>query len=154
MSEIVELPEIAIPRPPPLVQRASPADINEMGPWLFPRIGEHWQTTPHHVRGWLTGAIPSNEQALVRCGDAIGMAHVEPGRLGHGNRVLVDFVLCERRADGQDECEQIFRWFAHWAQGHQAVGLFNVDDFVDIDRTFIRSWLGRLTKRESFAVMF
>lgn len=155
MSETAEPIEVAaVPTPPPLVQRASAADINEMGVWLFPRIGEHWTTTPHHVRGWLAGALPSNEQALIRCGDAIGMAHVEPGRLGHGARVVVDFVLSERLAEGQDEMEQIFRWFQRWARTLQAVGLFGVDDFVDIDRSFIRSWIGRLTKRESLAAMF
>lgn len=154
MSEIAEPPVIeARPAPPP-VQRASPADINEMGVWVFPRLCERWQTNHHHVRGWLTGALPSNEQALVRCGDAMGMAHVAPGRMGHLARVMVDFVIAERGAESQVEIEAIFRWFAHWARGHQASGLFGVDDFIDIDRSFVRSWLGKLTKRESFAVMF
>lgn len=153
MSETTELElPVAIPAPP--VQRASPADINEMGLWLFPRIEQHWRTSSHHVRGWLTGALPANDQALIRCGNAMGMAHVEPGRMGHPCRIVVDFVLHRDQAEGQDEIEQIYRWFAHWARGHQAGGLFDIDDFTDIDRSFIRSWLGKLTKRELFAVMF
>lgn len=153
MSETAEI-EVPVARIIPLVQRASPADINEMGAWLFPRIEERWRTTPHYVRAWLTGALPANDQALIRCGDAMGMAHVEPGRMGHPCRVLVDFVLHQRGAEGQDDIEQVYRWFTRWALTHQAMGLFNIDGFADIDRTFIRSWLGKLTKRESFDVMF
>lgn len=152
MSETIDLPSPVVVPP---VQRMSSADINELGPWLFPRLRDHWQTTDHHVRGWLTGALPSNEQALIRCGDVVGMAHVEPGRMGHLARVVVDFAISERASlAAQDEFEQVFRWFARWAHGHQACGLFGVDDFTDIDKTFIRSWLGKLTKRESFGVMF
>lgn len=156
MSDMMELPadiEIVAPPPPP-VHRAGPADLNETGEWLIPRIVEHWSTTPAMVMGWMRGALPSNEQALMRCGDAMGMAHVEPGRMGHPCRVIVDFVLSRHMAEGVDECVEIFAWFAHWAKGHGASGLFRVDDFTDIDRSYIRGRLGKLTKRESFNVVF
>lgn len=155
MSETAEIEAPVAPAPPPpTVQRASPADINEMGVWLYPRIEERWRTSAHHVRGWLTGALPANDQALIRCGNAIGMAHVEPGRMGHPCRIVIDFVLHKDLAKGQDEIEQIYHWFNRWARSHQARGLFGVDDFTDIDRTWIRAWLGKLTKRETFSVIF
>lgn len=146
--------ESAMPPPPPPTSRATAADVNEMGSWLLPRICEHWGTDNHRAIAWLRGAFASNEQALVRCGDAIGMAHLEPGRMGHPCRVIVDFVLSERLADGGDEILEIFAWMARWARQFEASGLFRVDDFTDIDRSFIRGRLGKLTKRESFNLVF
>jgi hypothetical protein len=147
MSETIEI--VA-----PAVQRAGLGDLTTVAPWLLPRIVEHWKTTEHQAMLWLRGSLPSNEQALMVCGDAIGMAHVEPGRLGRGPRVVVDFVLCARQEIQLIECEEIFAWFARWARGMGAVGLFGVDDFCDIDRSWIRGKIGRLTKHESVSLIF
>lgn len=154
MSEVLDAP--IVPSPVPTVERAGLGDLTEMAPWLFSRLTEHWKTTDHLVMYWLRGSLPSNEQALVRCGDAIGMAHVEPGRLGQGPRVVVDFVLSQRAGEIQiPECEEIFAWFMRWAKGMQATGLYNLDDLTDIDRSWIRSKLQtRLTKRESHNAIF
>lgn len=139
---------------PPPIRGASPADVNEMGAWLIPRMVEHWQTTPHHARAYLLGTLNSNEQRLIVCGDAIGMAHVEPGRMGHPCRVIIDFVLSKHLGEGVDECVEVYAWFMTWAKGLQASGLFRVDDFSDADRSFIRGRIGKLTKRESFNAIF
>lgn len=160
MSETVALPEAFIAVPPPPVRGASPADINEMGEWLIPRMVEHWSTTTHqvtthHARGYLLATLNSNEQRLIVCGDSIGMAHIEPGRMGLQCRVIVDFTLSKFLADGVDGACEILAWFQTWAKGLQASGLFRVDDFTDIpDRSFIRSRIGKLTKRESFNAIF
>ena len=155
MSETEALEELLPPKPPmPTIQRLSSADVNEMGPWLLPRIAEHWGTTQQLAKYWLSGAIPSNEQALVRCGDAAGMAHIEPGRMGHPPRVIIDFVLSERLGDGVDEICEIFGWMANWARSLGASGLFRVDEFTDADRSYIRGKVGKLTKKESFNRVF
>lgn len=142
------------PRVVPPIQRASVADINELGEWLIPLIADHWVTTPQLAKYWLSGAIPSNEQALVRCGNAIGMAHVEPGRMGHPCRVIVDFVLSKDGAEGEDECVDIFQWLMRWAKGLQASGLFRVDDFTHATRSAIRERLGKLIRKESHNRIF
>lgn len=133
---------------------ASPADINEAGEWLIPRMMEHWGTTQYHAIAYLRGALVSNEQRLIVCGDAIGLAHIEPGRMGHPCRVRVDFVLSKHLTDGVDECCEIFGWFAKWAKSLSASGLFFVDDFTDADRSYIRGKIGKLTKRESYNHIF
>jgi hypothetical protein len=140
--------------PPPPVRGASPADINEAGDWLIPRMCENWGTSAHLARAYLMGTLASNEQRLMVCGDAMGMAHVEPGRMGHPCRVIVDFVLSRRLTEGVEECCEIYAWMANWARGLQASGLFRVDDFSDADRSYIRGRIGKLTKRESFNCIF
>lgn len=142
------------PAPLPPVQGASPADINEKGDWLIPRMCEHWATTSHHAIAYLRGTLASNEQRLMCCGDAIGMAHIEPGRMGHPPRVVVDFVLSKHLTDGAEECTEIYGWFFGWAKTLGASGLYRVDDFSDADRSYIRAKIGRLTKRESFSAIF
>jgi hypothetical protein len=158
MSETVAAAELQPPVfvvvPPPPVARATAADINEMGVWLLPRMCEHWATNHHLAIAYLKSALPSNEQALVRCGSAIGMAHLEPGRMGHPCRVIVDFVLSEQGIEGADECVEVFAWMARWAKQFGASGLFRVDDFTDADRSSIRQRLGKLTKRESHNLVF
>lgn len=154
MSETATPPETFTAVPPPPIRGASPADVNEMGEWLIPRMCEHWGVSPHHARGYLMGTLNSNEQRLIVCGDAIGMAHIEAGIMGHAPRVLVDFVLSKQLTDGVENCVEIFGWFANWAKSLQASGLFRVDDFTDADRSFIRSKIGKLTKRESFNAIF
>lgn len=142
------------PAPPPPIRAASLADINEMGDWLFPRLCEAWQTSDHQVIAFLRGALPSNEQRLMVCGDAIGMVHIEPGRMGRQVRAVVDFVLSKRLTDGVEECVEIYAWMAEWGKRLGAAGLFRVDDLTDADRSFIRSRLGKLTKKESFNFIF
>jgi hypothetical protein len=155
MSEIAEQsPPPAEVIPPPAIQRVGPADINEMGPWLLPRIVEHWKTNDQLAMYWLRGALPSNEQALVRCGDAIGMAHIEPGRLGQPPRVVVDFVLCQRGEAGVDVMKEIYGWFVQWARSMSASGVFRLDGCSDLHRTWIRDKIGRLTKTESVNLVF
>lgn len=155
MSETIDFSEMIAEVPPmPPIRGTTLADINEVGDWLLPRIVEHWQTTPQLAIFWLRGSLPSNEQRLISCGDSIGMAHIEPGRMGHPCRVVVDFVLSKHLADGAEECCEIFGWFANWARGLGASGLFRVDDFTDADRSYIRSKIGKLTKRESFNAIF
>lgn len=143
-----------VPANMPQCRGASPADINEAGEWLIPRMVEHWGTTQHHAIAYLRGTLASNEQRLIVCGDAIGMAHVEPGRMGHPCRVIVDFVLSKHLTDGVDEVCEIFAWFVNWGRTLGASGLFRVDDFADADRSYIRSRIGKLTKRESFNAIF
>lgn len=152
MSETFE--EVAPAVPLPQCRGASSADINEKGEWLLPRMCEHWGTTPHHAIAYLRGALPSNEQRLICCGDAIGLAHIEPGRMGHPCRVVVDFVLSKHLTDGADECVEVFAWFDRWARSLGASGLYRVDDLTDADRSYIRHRLGKLTKRESFSVIY
>lgn len=158
MSETLDqLAAAPVPLPPPpmpTIRRVSNPDLNEVGPWLLPRIAAEWSTSQQLAKYWLAGAIPSNEQALVICGDAVGMAHIEPGRMGHPCRVIVDFVLSARLTDGVDECVEIYAWLANWARSLGASGLFRVDDFTDADRSFIRGRIGKLTKRESFNAVF
>lgn len=154
MSAALDMAVAMMPTPLPQVRGASPADINEAGEWLIPRMMEHWGTDQHQVIAYLRGALPSNEQRLMCCGDAMGMAHVEPGRMGHPCRVIVDFVLSKRMIEGPDECCEIFAWFATWGKSLGASGLFRVDDFTDADRSYIRARIGKLTKRESFNAVF
>lgn len=153
MSDVADLPA-AESVPPPAVQRLGPADLHEMGSWLLPRIVEHWQTNEQLALYWLRGALPSNEQGLIRCGDAVGMAHIEPGRLGHQARVVVDFVLCQRGEAGVAEMKEIYGWFMRWARSMGASGVFRVDAFSDLHRTWIRDKMGRLTKTESINLVF
>jgi hypothetical protein len=152
-TETVE-PEVtkAIELPP--VRRAGVADINECGPWLLPRMCEYGATIPERAIAYLRATIPANDQALVRCGDAMGMCHVEPSSLGHPCRMVVDFVLSKHLTDGVDECCEIYAWMANYAKGHGASGLYRVDDFSDADRSFIRARIGKLTKKESFHCYF
>lgn len=157
MSETELAAFIAEPRgvPPPPIHGASLADINEKGDWLLPRMCEHWATSQHHAIAYLRGTLASNEQRLICCGDAIGMAHVEPGRMGHPPRVVVDFILSKQGEEGPDECVEVMAWFHGWARTLGASGLFRVDDFTDIpDRSYIRHRLGKLTRRESFNLIF
>ncbi len=156
MSEILDpvVTESFTAVPPPPIRGASLADINEKGDWLLPRMCEHWATTQHHAIAYLRGALPSNEQRLICCGDAIGMAHIEPGRMGHAPLVIVDFVLSKHLTDGVEECVEIYGWFQQWARTLGASGLYRVDDFTDADRSYIRSKIGKLTKRESFNAVF
>lgn len=162
MSETIEKPEAEeIVRPPvPPVRRAGLADINEKGDWLIPRMVQHWGTTPAHAIAYLRGTIPANDQALIVCGDAIGMCHLEPGRMGGAARMRVDFVLFARAEaargaeEGVDECCEVFGWMANYARQHGATGLYRVDDFCDVDRSFIRAKIGRLVKLETHNLVF
>lgn len=154
MSETLDPIAVAAVPPPP-IRGASMADINEKGDWLLPRMCEHWATSPHNAIAYLRGALPSNEQRLICCGEAIGLAHIEPGRMGHPPRVVVDFVLSRLQGDGVDEICEIFAWFHQWAKTLGASGLYRVDDFTDADRSFIRARLGqKLRKREVFDAIF
>lgn len=150
MSETLDRPPAVMPP----TRGASPADINEAGEWLIPRMCEYWNTSSYHAIAYLRGSLASNEQRLICCGDAIGMAHIEPGRMGHPPRVVIDFVLSKRLTDGAEECCEIFGWFQGWARSLGASGLFRVDDFCDADRSYIRHKIGKLTKRESFNAIF
>ncbi len=164
MSETLDIAaSIAAPfeaQPPPPVHGASLADINEKGEWLIPRMCEHWATSQHHAIAYLRGTLASNEQRLMCCGDAIGMAHIEPGRMGHPPRVVVDFVLSKhgeavrRGEENAEESAEIFAWFAGWAKTLGASGLYRVDDFTDVERSFIRARIGKLRKREVFDAIF
>lgn len=154
MSETTEAPEIIKSAPPPPIRGASLADINEMGEWLLPRMCEHWATSDHHAIAYLRSALASNERRLMCCGDAIGLVHEEPGRMGHPARAVVDFVLSKHLTEGAEECVEIFVWFANWAKMKGASGLYRVDDFTDADRWAIRARLGKLTKREMHNVVF
>lgn len=153
MSAALDLTDAA-PSPPPPIHAASLADINEAGPWLFPRLCEAWQVSDHQVIAYLRGSLPSNEQRLICCGDAMGMVHIEPGRMGRQVRAVVDFVLSKRLTDGVDECVEIYAWMAEWGKRLGAAGLFRVDDLTDADRSYIRSRLGKLTKKEIFNHIF
>ena len=152
MSAALDLTDTAPPPPP--IHAASLADINEMAPWLLPRLCEAWQVRDHHVIAYLRSALPSNDQRLICCGDAIGLAHEESDRMGRKPKVFIDFVLSKRLTDGVDECVEIFGWFAGWAKNKGAVGLFRVDDLTDADRSYIRSRIGKLTKKEAFNCIF
>lgn len=133
---------------------ASPADINEKGEWLIPRMTEHWGTDRYQAIAYLRGTLASNEQRLIVCGDAIGMAHIEPGRMGHPCRVVVDFALSKHLTDGVEEVCEVLGWFANWAKALGASGLYRVDDFTDADRSYIRGKVGKLTKREMYSAIF
>jgi hypothetical protein len=91
--------------------------------------------------------IPSANKITKRLGQAM-MMNFENHEILSKNDPNPRFTF------SQDEMEQIFRWFARWARTLQATGVYGVDDFADIDRSFIRSWIGRLTKRESLAAIF
>ena len=164
MSDTIELVAEAEPiartTPLPPVHRAGLADINDKGVWLIPRMVENWTTTPQRAIAFLRGTLPANDQARVVCGDAIGMCHLEPSIMGAPARMRVDFVLYERDAaarageEGVDECCEIFAWMANYARQHGSSGLYRVSDFCDIDRSYIRSRIGRLTKLETLNLVF
>ena len=106
MSATLDLPtELAAPPPPPPIRAASLADINEMGPWLLPRICEAFQVSDHQAIAFLRGALPSNDQRLIVCGDAIGMVHIEPGRMGRQVKAVVDFVPSPLKLVAQPQVE-------------------------------------------------
>lgn len=146
MSETLEVPVLT-------VGRASLADIGE-SPWLVARIAEHWVTTPGHAMGWLRSSLDINDQALVRCGPAFGMAHVEYGRMGSPNRVVIDFVIAKGKDEDTDAMVAVFGWFETWAKRLGCSGLFRVDDFTDCDRSWIVHRLGRLSVRQMRHAIF
>lgn len=145
-DDVMDEPPLEDIRQIAITQRASLADINEMGAWLLPRIAERWGCSQRQVISWLQLAIPANDQALIRCGDTLGMAHIEPGRLGQRVRINVDFVLTKEGAADANACEPVFKWFAHWARSMDALGLFRLDLLSDADLKRIRSWLGALSE--------
>jgi hypothetical protein len=153
-APVEELPPPTPPVVVPPVRGASLADLNEQGAWLIPRMVEHWGTTPAQAMFYLRGTLSSNEQRVLCCGDAVGMSHIEPGRMGHPCRVVVDFVLSKRGIDGVDECCEIYDWMLRWSKSLGASGLFRVDDFSDAERSFIRAKIGKLVRRESFNAVF
>jgi hypothetical protein len=116
--------------------------------------GLGWQTTAQQAMFNLRGSLSSNEVLLLTCGDSVGQCHVEPGKMGHPPRVLVDFVLCRRGADGDDTMGPIFRWMAGWAKSLGSQGLYRVRDFTDMDAHSFRTELGKLTRREIWSLLF
>lgn len=152
VEQVADVPPADIPQVA-IAHRAGLADINETAEWLLPRVTKHWKCSPRQAISWFQLAVPSNDQALIRCGDAMGMAHVQTGRLGWKPRINVDFVLSKNGAAGFADCEPIFRWLVAWATSLDTMGLFRIDSFSDADRTRIKSWIGALNKEELYCLL-
>ena len=138
----------------PPVRRASLADLTECGAWLLTRIANDWPTTTTSALSWMRSALDGNDQAFMRCGDAFGMAHIESGRLGAGNRVVVDFMVHEQRAKGTPEMLEIYSYLERWAKSLGCTGVYRVDDLSDCDRKDIKGRLGHLSRKEAYHAVF
>jgi len=153
-ESIIDAPPERAPVAPPRARRspsgAGPADINETGTWLIPRLCERFKTTPNIAKSFLSSALVSNDRRLVVSGTAIGMIHTESGMMGQPPRAVVDFVLAENKADGHDDLLDVFAWFSTWAKLQGCSAIYDVDTFSDLDKSWIRDALGPLTRRNTY----
>ena len=149
MSETMVRPAEA--EPGILVERVGLADLNDLGLWLLPRLEREWKVDPATALFYLRGTVASNDMLFIKAGDAVGLARIEPGRMGKPASVITDFVFCARAKQGKPEMMAIYQAFYLWARGLRCPILQRLTETTDLDEPSIKKALygSTLVKREN-----
>ena len=138
--------------PPLPVRRMGPSDIVELGPWLSARLQEkHKTASVQACMQWLQSALQSNENWMVRSGNAVAMARLVRRELEPRPSVQEVFVLAQE--GGLDAAADLYATMARWALQMEAASL-EIESQTDVVRAEIAKRLGPSRPIETRVVRF
>lgn len=141
----------ALEYPEAVVRRVTPADLNEIGPWLIGRFQErHPNASPQQILGWLRGSIYSNDRWFVRTDHACAMAELRRVPLEAYPDAIEMFCFAESD-EWRHEAADLYQTMAKWAANLEATNL-EVDIWTDCSRQMIATRLGSLASKRTATI--
>jgi hypothetical protein len=138
MSEVLDRPIT--------FRRVELRDIEEMAPWLFPRVRAAFPAASDAmVRSFLTQAHMAADQWCGRTDQACAVAYIESGVLGAPPLIRTVFSFAEHGMDDSLEIGELYFQIAQWARRMNALGV-EIAPYTDGDRLDIRQRIGKLVK--------
>jgi hypothetical protein len=147
MSETLELP-IAEERAVPVVRRVFAPDIQEVEPWLMPKLLVSFPSASAlAIRSALHAGTSANDHWISRTENAVLAARLDHEAFASAPTCKVWFALCRGGDEHAEEIAELFACLTRW-MGMGGVRDMILSPHIDCDRSYIKARIGRIGRRD------